>query len=102
MSPGEKRELDPDDFEQARIMLTLRIKIDTWTKGLDESFREQVRGDLRDYYCQLPAHRLWIYLKRVRFMFNDGTILNPFGMIQDSRLPEQLLFGPEDAVAKGR
>jgi hypothetical protein len=83
-------------------MLTLRIKIDTWTNGLHEGFREKVRRDLRDFYCLLPAHRLWIYLKRLKFLQNGGTFLNFFGKIQDSKLRHQLLFGREDAIAKGK
>lgn len=53
-------------------------------------------------YCQLvPAHRVWIYLKRVRFMFKSGcTILGMNGEVVDSPFPSEDLKGPEDAVAK--
>ncbi|KAG4433316.1 hypothetical protein IFR05_011189, partial [Cadophora sp. M221] len=97
-----KQELDPRDFEQAVIMLKLRIRIDTWTKGLTESFRNRVRQDLAEFYCQLPIQRLWIYLKRVRFMSksNGGIIIDLRDKVQDMHLDGSLLRGPEDEIAK--
>ncbi|CZR61549.1 uncharacterized protein PAC_11446 [Phialocephala subalpina] len=83
----------------SRTLLKLRIKLDTWTKRLDECIREKSRQNLQDFYCQLPPPRIWIYLKRVRFMFKDGTILGPGGEFIDKRLPREHLHGPEDAVA---
>ncbi|KUJ19189.1 uncharacterized protein LY89DRAFT_479643 [Mollisia scopiformis] len=94
-----KPKLDPEDFEQAQMMLRLRIKIDTWTSGLDEGFREKVRQDLGKLYCRLPPQRLWIYLKRLRFMFKGCTILDPYGEILDSEFSLEDFHGPEDAVA---
>jgi hypothetical protein len=82
-------------------MLKLRVKIDTWSKGLDESIREDARDHLRDLYCELPVQRLWIYVKRERFMFSgEATILTPQGAVLDLKLPPELLAGPEDLVAK--
>lgn len=52
-------------MDQARKMLHMRIKIDVFTKGLDERFREGVREDLRELFCQLPPQRVWLYLKSV-------------------------------------
>lgn len=87
-------------------MLKLRIKIDTWTKGLNEAFREKVRKDLAEFYCQLPAHRLWIYLKRMRFMFKygtkEGTIIDMRNEILDLGLERELLHGPEDEIAESK
>ena len=56
-SPGDThlQPLDREDFEQAAKMLKLTIKIDTWTKGLDEDVREETRHNLRDLYCKMPA-----------------------------------------------
>jgi hypothetical protein len=83
-------------------MLRLRIKIDTWTKGLDEGFREKVRVDLLHLYWELPPQRLWIFLKRWRFMINGGTILGLRSDVHDYALPEELIPGPEDVVAKSK
>ncbi|KAL5322505.1 hypothetical protein ACEPPN_010478 [Leptodophora sp. 'Broadleaf-Isolate-01'] len=97
-----KQELDPKDFEQARIMLKFRIRIDTWTKELAENFRNRVRQDLAELYCQLPKQRLWIYLKRVRLMSksNGGIIIDLWDKVQDMYLDDGLLGGPEDTIAK--
>jgi hypothetical protein len=53
-------------MDQARKMLNMRIKIDVFTKRLDERFREGVREDLRELFCQLPPQRVWLYLKSVQ------------------------------------
>ncbi|TVY15787.1 hypothetical protein LARI1_G005631 [Lachnellula arida] len=97
---SNKKSLDPEDFEQAARMLALRIKTDTWAKGHDEAFRDETRSKLRTVYCELPAQRVWLYLKRTRFMLNGGTELGPWGQIIDSKLPAEKLSGPEDVIAK--
>jgi hypothetical protein len=56
-------------MDQARKMLNMRIKIDVFTKGLDERFREGVRKDLRELFCQLSPQRVWLYLKSVWDVF---------------------------------
>ncbi|RFU24898.1 hypothetical protein B7463_g11446, partial [Scytalidium lignicola] len=56
------------DMEQSQRMVKLRIKVDVWSKGLDESFREQIREQVGEIFCQLPVRRLWFYLKRIRNM----------------------------------
>ena len=53
----------PKDMDQAAKMLNMRVKIDVWTQGLDESFSEKVRENLRELFCQLSARRVWYYLK---------------------------------------
>lgn len=87
----------PKDLDQSAKMLNMRIKIDVWTQGLDESFREKVRENLRDLFCQLPARRVWYYLKRIRYMLlkGDGT--------GESQLDsDHLMGGPEDVIVNGR
>jgi hypothetical protein len=83
-------------------MLKLRIKIDTWTKGLDEKVREKVRVDLLHLYWELPPQRLWVFLKRWRFMINGGTILGLRSDVHDYPLPAELLSGPEDVIAMSK
>jgi hypothetical protein len=90
----------PKDMDQAAKMLNMRIKIDVWSQGLDESIREEIREHLRDLFCQLPARRVWYYLKRIRHMRmkgnkSDGTV----GSQLDS---DNLLDGPEDVIVNGK
>jgi hypothetical protein len=87
------------DMEQARRMLNMRIKIDVFTKGLDENFREGVREDLRELFCQLPPQRVWFYLKQVRNMLlrNRNASPNDEMGLESGRS----LNGPEDTIAKG-
>ncbi len=80
-------------------MLKLRIKLDTWTSGIDEDIREKAREELLALYCQLPTHRMWLYLKRVRFMFRGGTRIGMWNEIEDSTLSVEDLHGPEDVIA---
>jgi hypothetical protein len=98
------------DFDQARIMLNLRIKIDVWSKRVDERIRQQARDNLIDLYCELPPQRIWLYLKHIRHMLlrprrdhpsppmsNPPGITN--GIQQDDA--EEFVEGPEDVIAKG-
>ena len=76
-------------------MLNLRIKIDVWSEalGIDKIIREEIRGNLRDLFCQLPPRRLWKYLKQIRNLeLKDGV---------KSRRPnyDDLVHGPEDVIA---
>jgi hypothetical protein len=89
----------PKDMEQARRMLNMRIKVDVWSQGLDENFREGIRRNVRDLFCQLPVRRVWFYLKLVRQMrLNSGKAgkLENLGCGEES-LPNE----PEDVIAKG-
>jgi hypothetical protein len=89
----------PKDMEQARKMLNMRIKVDVWSQGLDEDFREGIRRNVRDLFCQLPVRRVWYYLKLVRYMrLNSGKAggLENLGCGEES-LPNE----PEDVIAKG-
>jgi hypothetical protein len=80
-------------------MFNMRMKIDIWCKGLDEGFREGIREQVRDLFCQLPAHRIWYYLKFVR-----GVLLNDSRANWNIRLDldsDRILNGPEDTIARG-
>jgi len=67
------------DMDQSAKMLKLRIKIDVWSKGIDESIREEIRNHLRDLFCQLPARRYIIRANDLcRLMF--FATLNHVGM----------------------
>jgi len=87
----------PKDLDQSAKMLKMRIKIDVWTQGHDENFRENVRENLQDLFCQLPARRVWYYLKRFRYMFQkeSATVESQLG-------PDDLWDGPEDVIVNGK
>jgi hypothetical protein len=89
----------PKDMDQAAKMLNMRIKIDVWTQGLDEDYRERIRENLRDLFCQLPARRYWQYLKRIRFMLLKGYQSD---LADDLRLEDFAIDGPEDVIANGK
>jgi hypothetical protein len=90
----------PKDMEQARRMLNMRIKVDVWSKGLDESFREGIRENVCDLFCQLPVRRVWFYLKLVRQMrLNNGRV---DGLENSESSGGISLDGPEDVIAKGK
>jgi hypothetical protein len=88
------------DMDQASRMLNMRIKIDVWSNGLDENFREIIRENLRDLFCELPARRVLYYLKHLRHLQLKG--FRPNGD-QGSRLDiEDLMDGPEDVLVRGK
>lgn len=77
-------------------MWTLRTKIDSWSSGkVAEPIRQRNRELLIDAYLRLPSRRVWFFVKFSRFL-----ILH-FHLKLESE--EQVkVFGPEDAMAKGR
>jgi hypothetical protein len=85
------------DMDQSAKMLKLRIKIDVWSKGIDESIREEIRNHLRDLFCQLPARRVWFYLKRIRYIE-----LNERGPDNINFRLEDLMDGVEDVIVNGQ
>jgi hypothetical protein len=100
LHPGGSPPQIPQDMDQARKMLNLRIKIDVWTQGLNESFREGVRDDLRELFCQLPPRRVWFYLKQVRNMLLRNRYAAPYDkpeMYQAGLQKEE----SEDRIARG-
>lgn len=69
------------DLHQSRLMLKLRIKIDSWSQGVDEAIRSRNRTLLVEEYMNLPCRRFWLYLRLCRFMvLTDG---NP-GLMEDA------------------
>ena len=84
------------DMDQVNRMIKFRIKIDVWTKGLEESIREDIRRKLGDLFCHLPSRRLWFYLKRLRLMS-----LNEPESLSDPNRDVLDMDGPEDVIIKG-
>ena len=85
------------DMDQARKMVNVRIKIDVWSQGVEESIREEIRENLRDLFCQLPPRRVWYYLKRIRHLQLKGSINNESS--GTSLQIKNLVDGPEDVIA---
>lgn len=88
------------DMDQAAKMLKMRIKIDVWSQGLAENKRVEIRENLQDLFCQLPARRVWLYLKRIRFMHMRERV--PIGMIDSQLDSNDMLDGPEDIIVNGK
>lgn len=55
------------DREQADLMWKLRVKIDKWSQGVEESIRQRNRLLLLDLYLELPPRRVWLFAKLIRF-----------------------------------
>ncbi|KAG6175478.1 hypothetical protein E4U27_006203 [Claviceps purpurea] len=93
---GSKETLQEDLIQSAR-MLKLRIKIDVWSRGVDEQLRHSNREYLDQQYLMLPRRRLWLYLKRRR-------LSEDMEHHKESQRPVDLhtsvLDAPEDIVAR--
>lgn len=85
------------DFDQAHKMRKMRIKIDVWSQVLEENERDDIRNKLRDLFCQLPARRLWYYLKHVRIM----SLTGPEDLVYETSELKEYIDGPEDVIVKG-
>lgn len=77
-------------MEQAELMGVLRTKIDVWSQGVDEHIRGRNRHLLVAEYLRLPPRRVWLWIKRQRFMI--------LGAPDDADTKEN---SPEDVIAKG-
>lgn len=88
------------DMDQAAKMRNMRIKIDVWSQGVAEDRRAEIREHLRDLFCQLPARRVWLYLKQIRFMHMEGK--KSVGMIGSQLDSDEVMNGPEDIIVNGK
>ena len=93
----------PKDMDQARKMLNMRIKIDVWSKGVDEDRRQEFRDQVARCFWQLPARRVWLYLKNVRFLQLNGKQMARGQKADTSQLkfPDQGGYA-EDVIAEGQ
>ena len=90
-------------MDQAAKMLNMRIKIDVWSQGLSNGQRNDIREKLGTLFCQLPARRVWLYLKRVRFMLGRGENREADQTFDVSRLePYRRGKEAEDVIVDGR
>ncbi|KAG5937624.1 hypothetical protein E4U53_008166, partial [Claviceps sorghi] len=87
---GGTRETLPKDLDQAARMFALRVKIDVWSRGLDERLRQRNRDALIQHFLAMPRRRLWLYLKRWKLAsLQDGGAGRP-----------SAVDAPEDVVAR--
>ena len=90
----------PKDIDQASKMLNMRIKVDVWSKGIDESIRIEIREHVQELFCQLPARRVWFYLKDIRHMLLKRN--EPEERAGSQLDMDDLMEGPEDIIANGK
>lgn len=87
-------------MEQATRMWKLRVKIDVWSRGVDESLRQRNRELLVGAYLRLPPRRVLLYLKQFRVAALEQVARlegeNPFNHA------ELYFQGPEDTIARGK
>ncbi len=88
-------------MKQARLMWKLRVKIDVWSQGLDESLRQSNRELLIEAYLQLPPRRVWLFVKHIRFAFLR-QMAGPEGENELYDLLDSFVQGPEDVIAQGK
>ncbi|KAG6118119.1 hypothetical protein E4U14_007164 [Claviceps sp. LM454 group G7] len=93
---GSKETLQEDLIQSAR-MLKLRIKIDVWSRGVDEHLRQRSRECLIEQYLMLPRRRLWLYLKRHRL--SEDMEHHKEGQ-RHVNLHTSVLDAPEDIIAR--
>lgn len=84
-------------------MWTLRVKIDSWSKGLDENLRNRNRKLLIDSYLRLPPRRVYLYLKRYRFaVFETEPDGGKLGTLYELTGAGRSLQAAEDTIARGK
>lgn len=84
-------------MEQSGRILAMRVKLDVWTQGAPEPWREKCRQTLEDMYFCLPAVRVSLYAKRVRhILLNPSEATGP-----ELDLESDIFAKAEDAVAAG-
>ncbi len=79
-------------MDQSRRMLVLRVKIDSWSEGVDRAIRQRNRDFLNKIYLRLPPPRVWLYFKRVRLMQVSDMSSQDISQIEN---------GLEDVLAEG-
>jgi hypothetical protein len=88
-------------MRQAALMWKLRVKIDVWSKGLDEPLRQRNRELLIEAYLRLPPRRVWHFVKHIRFAFLTQKA-GLTGKNEPYDLVDSFLQVPEDIIAQGK
>ncbi|KAK7408402.1 hypothetical protein QQX98_009442 [Neonectria punicea] len=87
------------DLEQASLMWNLRVKIDAWSQGVDESVRQRNRQLLIEAYLRLPPRRVWLFVKQLRYE-HDNLALKTKGRSDVPPL-NGTFNDSEDVIARG-
>jgi hypothetical protein len=87
------------DLDQTERMLNLRIKVDVWSQGLEESARQKIRDNVRELYSEFPPQRVYYYVKRIRHMELSRYFSSRGPRVLQGE--DYLFDGPEDVIAKG-
>jgi hypothetical protein len=85
------------DMDQARLMWMFRVKIDAWSRGLEEGLRQRNRLLLIDSYLRLPPSRVRFFVKHIRAGFLERS--TGFETKID---PGNCMDGPENTIARGK
>jgi hypothetical protein len=95
---GGSQESHRKDIDQAQRMWKLRVKIDSWSRGVDETIRQRNRELVDEAYMRLPPSRYILYFKFCRLVLT--CIDNHRG---DQPLEVMAaMHGPEDTIARGK
>jgi hypothetical protein len=84
-------------MEQVSRMWNLRLKIGSWSEGLDELLRIRNRQLLTAAYLKLPPHRAYLFVKCVRVHLSDEANQESRYSEQGKLLPTEK---PEDTIAR--
>lgn len=87
-------------MDQAGKMFNMRIKVDVWSKGLHEDIRVEIRKQLHIIFCELPARRLWLYLKMVKHRLHMEKW--PDNMVVPESDALSAMDGEEDTIVNGK
>jgi len=82
-------------------MWKLRVKIDAWSRGIDESIRQRNRLLLIEIYLRLPLGRVWFFVKHIRIAYLEREN----GLLKKSNVDDPVSRqgdDPEDTIAKGK
>ena len=78
-------------------MWKLRVKINVWSQGLDESLRERNRLILIETYLRSPPRRVWLFVTHIRVAFLERSK----GFRTKINF-DDCLQGPENTIARGK
>ena len=93
-------------MDQADKMFKMRVKVDVWSKRLHEDIRVEIRKQLHVIFCELPARRLWLYLKKVKrrvFIKNwtDNMVIPELDALSAMDAMDSAMDG-EDTIVSGK
>jgi hypothetical protein len=89
-----------EDITQVQLMWKLRVKIDSWSTGVDEPIRQRNRELLTSAYLRCPPRRVWLYVKIVKdWRWSSEGERDPKQIEAD--FENKTLPSGEDAIANG-